>query len=312
MTAESIPAEEWSKETHINIIKGYRQYLRENPEGMRRFAEMGERLREVDVEAGRPALSFLVGFPRSGTTMTEQIFDAHGDIFGVEEPNYLHDTKKKWREMVSQSDDVKAFFDELSEERIIELRRYFWSRVDDDLGENALESSKVLFYKHPLLISELPFINAIFPDSKVIVALRDPRDCCLSCFMQDFSVNAGMIHFLNLEDTCHFYDAVFGLYLAARERLTFDRVEIRYEDTVRDLEAQARRLIEFLDLEWDSAVLRFHERARKKFIPTPSFAAVNEPVNTKAIARWKRYEKYFEPYVGLLEPYVREFGYEGE
>lgn len=312
LTAESIPTGEWSKETHLNIINGYGKYLREQPEGMKRFDEIGERLRKSDQEAGRPCVAFLVGFPRSGTTMMEQIFDAHGDIVGVEEPAYLHDTKKKWREESGAGDDVDAMFEGLDEKKILELRRYFWERVDDDLGEGALESSKVLFYKHPLLISELPFINAIFPDSKVIVALRDPRDCCLSCFMQDFGVNAGMIHFLNLEDTCHFYDAVFGMYIEARERLTFDRVEIRYEDTVRDLEAQARRLIEFLELEWDSAVLRFHERAREKFIPTPSFAAVNEPVNTRAIARWKRYEKYFEGYVDLLSRYVEEFGYGGE
>jgi len=306
---EAISANDRSKGFQFDIIRDYGEYLRDNPDGLKRFAEMGERLRGVDVASGRPRLAFLVGFPRSGTTMTEQIFDSHGEIVGVEEPPYLEDMKKRWREMVGNSGDIKGDFDRLDEEQIVELRRYFWSLVDDDLGAEALDSAAIFVYKHPLLINELSFINVIFPDSKVIVALRDPRDCCLSCFMQDFGASSGMIHFLSLVDTCELYDAVFGLYLSSRELFTFDCIEIRYEDTVRDLEAQARRCIEFFDLEWDPAVLRFHERAREKYIPTPSFAAVNEPVNTKAIARWKRYEKYFEPCVAYLSPYVREFGY---
>lgn len=306
LTSESAMAREWNKQNHLDRIRAYRTLFVGDPKRLRRFTASMFFEDRVD----HPTLAFLVGFPRSGTTMTEQVLDAHRDVIAVEEPPYLTPVKKKWREIVAESDDVEAMFDRLDTRKILQLRRFFWSVVEDDLGSEAVHKSPTFVFKHPLLINELPLLNTLFPDAKFIIALRDPRDCCLSCFMQDFGLNAGMIHFLDLGDTCRFYQATFDLYLSIRDHLAADLIEIRYEDTVADLENQAGRILDHLGLEWDPAVLEFHKRSRDKFIKTPSFAAVNEPVNTQAVARWKGYTKYFEPYLELLEPFIREFGYE--
>jgi len=306
LTSASALARDWHKETHLDRIRDYRSLFGDDPRRLRRFT--GDMFTEDRNE--HPELAFLVGFPRSGTTMTEQVLDAHRDVTAIEEPPYLTPVKKKWREIVAESDDVEAMFNRLDKRKILQLRRFFWSVIEDDLGSEAVHKFPTFVFKHPLLINELPLLNTLFPDAKFIVALRDPRDCCLSCFMQDFGLNAGMIHFLDLRDTCRFYHATFDLYLSIRDHLAADLIEIRYEDTVSNLEKQARRILDHLGLVWDPAVLEFHKRSREKFINTPSFTAVNEPVNTQAVARWKGYAKHFEPYMELLEPFVREFGYE--
>jgi len=127
--------------------------------------------------------------------------------------------------------------------------------------------------------------------------------------MQQFNLNDAMVHFLSLEDTAEFYEAVMGHWMEMRDRLTCDVLEVRYEDTVRDLESQARRLLEFLEAPWDDAVLRFHEVARERYINTPSYAAVTEKVHTRATERWRKYAEKVEPVTDRLRPFIHEFGY---
>ena len=169
---------------------------------------------------------------------------------------------------------------------------------------------RLLLDKLPLNLVETGLINVLFPDAKIIVALRDPRDVCLSCFMQGFDLNIGMVNFLWWERTVELYANVMDLWLHVREMLTLPFIEVRYEDTVRDLEGQARRMLDFLGLEWDDRVIRFYEAARKKAILTPSFAAVTKPVHTGAIGRWRNYAGPVERVAGTLQPYIKAFGYD--
>jgi len=121
-----------------------------------------------------------------------------------------------------------------------------------------------------------------------------------------------MIHFLTLEGAAKFYAAVMDYYLFMRDKLTLDMIEIRYEETVSDLETQAKKLLSHLNLDWDPGVLSFHEKAKERFISTPSFEAVTKPVHRGAVGRWKNYRKAFEPVLPILDRFVREFGYESE
>ena len=98
-------------------------------------------------------------------------------------------------------------------------------------------------------------------------------------------------------------------WLTVRESTQADWIEFRYEDTVDDLEAQARRLLHFLELPWEESVLQFHLHAQEKLVRSPTYEAVTKPVHNKAIGRWKNYEKHFEPVLPILDPYVGEFGY---
>lgn len=261
-------------------------------------------------EKCRPAPVFLVGFPRSGTTMTEQILAAHSRIQTSDEQPYVNLMRSAWVRMVEGSDDVRRMFDRLTIEGACELRRLYWNAVDNDFPQ--LKPETIFIDKLPLNLIDIGLINVIFPDAKVIVALRDPRDVCLSCLMQDFALNNAMIHFCRLEDTAAFYEQVMGFYLAVRDILTVAKIEIRYEDTVTDLESQARRVFEFLGAEWEPETLRFYEKARTRTISTPSFEAVAQPVHRSAIGRWRHYRQFFGPILPRLAPYVRAFGYDDD
>jgi hypothetical protein len=171
-------------------------------------------------------------------------------------------------------------------------------------------SAGVVIDKVPLNIINIGFINLVFPDSKIIVALRDPRDSCLSCFMQDFELNSAMIHFLSLDKAVRFYTQVMGAWLHFRQIITLPFISVRYEDTVRDIETEAKRLIDFLALDWEPDVLQFYRRAAEQVITTPSYVAVTEPVHSRAIGRWRNYEKHFASLLPLLEPFVEDFGYD--
>lgn len=261
-------------------------------------------------EEFRPAPVFLVGFPRSGTTMTEQILAAHSRIQTSDEQPYVNLMRSAWVRMVGGSDEVRGMFDRLTIDGACELRRLYWNAVDKDFQQLMPET--IFIDKLPLNLIDIGLINVIFPDAKVIVALRDPRDVCLSCLMQDFALNNAMIHFCRLKDTAAFYEQVMGFYLAVRDILTVAKIEIRYEDTVTDLESQARRVLEFLQAEWEPETLRFYEKARTRTISTPSFEAVAQPVHRGAIGRWRNYRPFFEPVLPQLAPFVQAFGYDDD
>ena len=127
--------------------------------------------------------------------------------------------------------------------------------------------------------------------------------------MQDFELNNAMIHFLSLERTVQFYTQVMGAWLHFRDIITLSHVTVRYEDTVQNLEFEAKRLIDHLGLSWEPEILQFHRRAAERVIATPSYVAGTEPVHTRAIGRWKNYDQQFAPLLPMLEPFLREFGY---
>ena len=256
------------------------------------------------------APAFLVGFPRSGTTMTEQILAAHSGIHTTDERPYLALVRNEWARIVGANPDVGWMVDQLDAKDILRLRKTYRELVEAD--QDTPIGSKMVVDKLPLNIFNIGIINLIFPEAKIIVALRDPRDCCLSCLMQDFELNSAMIHFLSLDRAVRFYTQVMGAWLHFRDIITLSHVTVRYEDTVQNLEFEAKRLIDHLGLDWEPGILQFHQRAAERVITTPSYVAVTEPVHTRAVGRWKNYHQQFAPLLPMLDPFLREFGYEVE
>jgi hypothetical protein len=152
-------------------------------------------------------------------------------------------------------------------------------------------------------------VYRLFPDARVIVVLRDPRDCCLSCFMQPFLPNQAMVNFLTLKQTVRFYAAVMDLWRHYRSELDLNYIEVRYEDLVEQFEPTARRLVDFVGEPWNDAVMKFFEHARTRDVRTPSYAAVASPIYSRAVGRWQHYHAQMEPVLEILQPYVAEFGY---
>ncbi|MEQ8850645.1 MAG: sulfotransferase [Phycisphaerales bacterium] len=256
---------------------------------------------------GLPTPTFLVGFPRSGTTMTEQILGAHDSVRTTDEQAYVGRAIRR----LQSTNDAPPRVETLSGADLATLRRAYWEEVSraDPAAAAAAQAGVSLLDKLPLNLVNLAFIHRMFPEAKILLALRDPRDVCLSCFMQTFDLNAAMSCFLRMETTAALYEAVMTLWTVIERRIAPNVLQVRYEDTVTDLEGQSRRILEFLGLRWDAALLTFHERARERRISTPSYEAVTNPVHSGAIGRWRHYEQWMAPHLPRLAPFVERFGY---
>ena len=248
-----------------------------------------------------------MGFPRSGTTLTEQILAAHSAIHTTDEKSYMEHVRSEWAQSVGANPDLGWMADQLDAETILKLRKAYRDKVEAD--QDSPIGSKIVVDKLPLNIMHIGLINLIFPEAKIIVALRDPRDSCISCLMQDFKLKNAMIHFLALDRAVNFYTQVMGAWLHFRDIITLSHVTVRYEDIVQNFEFEAKRLIDHLGLRWEPGVLQFHEHAAERVIATPSYVAVTEPVHTRAIGRWENYRDQFTPLLPKLEPFLKEFEY---
>jgi tetratricopeptide (TPR) repeat protein len=259
------------------------------------------------LEDDLPRPSFLVGFPRSGTTLTEQVMAAHPDVVTADEKELIGALRAQMTTLYSGG-SAPELLPQLEREDVRRLRAEYWKQAEALM--QASLGDRVFVDKLPLNLIDLPLINVLFPDARVIVALRDPRDVCLSCFQQRFGLNPAMINFLWWERTAEYYAAVMDLWLHLRDLVTVEYLEIRYEDTVDDFERQARRLIDFLGVAWDDGVLAFHEQARQRFVSTPSFSAVSQKVHRGALARWRNYPTAIERVSDTLARFVTAFGYD--
>ncbi len=255
-----------------------------------------------------PAPAFLMGFLRSGTTLTEQVLGAHPQIIATDESSIVHELVQELEKLTGIKQNTAVAVKALKLADIQGLRQFYWRRMQEEYGPEVMR--KQLLDKNALNTMDLGVISVIFPEAKIIFALRDPRDICVSCFMQAFSATPATVNLLSWSGIARQYSAVMGYWLAIRAAIQPSYLQLRYEDTVADFEGTYRQVFEFLNLPWHAGVEQFHERAKGKYISTPSFAQVAQPVYNKAVARWKHYEPEFATVIQDLQPYIKEFGYE--
>lgn len=264
------------------------------------------------IEANRKALggeservpSFIVGFPRSGTTLLDQILDAHPDVQVIEEQPMV----RKLRQAIDRL--PKAYPNALQNLRADQrkkLQASYW-REAERYGADL--SKRVIIDKMPLSIAHVPAIVSVFPDARIILALRHPADCSLSCFMQDFEMNGAMLNFTSMEGTVHLYDRIMTLWQRFEAHLSFNTRQVRYENLITDLRGEVEPILTFLGLEWNEAVSdpAAHAKARGT-IRTPSYAQVTQPIYGTAADRWRRYEPFIKPALARLEPHINYFKY---
>jgi hypothetical protein len=250
-----------------------------------------------------PAPAFLIGFPRSGTTLAEQILSSHSGVTCLGETEYLFAALS----VVLRDGALLDRVANLSQAEIETVRAAYQRVVQADHPEAA---GKLIVDKHPLHIVLLPVINRIFPDAKIIFTQRDPRDVVLSCYQQCFGMNVATAQFLELDRTAAYYDAVMELMLACREKLNLDLLQVEYRDIVADLEKEARQMAEFLGLTFEPAMLRYDETARGRTISSASARQVINPIYDRSLARWRRYASELAPVLPLLNKWARRLGYE--
>jgi hypothetical protein len=168
---------------------------------------------------------------------------------------------------------------------------------------------KLLVDKNPSPTARLPLWLRVFPELRVLIALRDPRDVVLSCYFQNILLNATNVNFLTFERLAKHYTDLMDIWLAVREWEGFAWLETRYEDLVANLEREGRRVTEFLGLSWDGSQARFYEKSQHKQLYSPTYQDVTQPVYTRSVGRWHCYEKHLAPVLPALEPYCRKLGY---
>jgi tetratricopeptide (TPR) repeat protein len=264
--------------------------------------------REPPASVERYQVAFLGGHPRSGTTLMEQILDAHPEVLAFDEPVAFS------QEITSQINlsplDGEAqlnTLDTLPEPRLAVMRRrYIKSLLREIQGEPA---ARILLDKNPSPTMSLNVWLRVFPELKVIIALRDPRDVIISCFFLNVMLNATNVNFLSLERTAKHYADLMDVWLRLRELGGFDWIETRYEDVVANLEPEGKRVTEFLGLTWHPDQGRYYETARRKVLFAPTYHDVTQPVYKRAVGRWERYAEALEPIQSRLAPYCRAFGY---
>jgi len=276
-----------------------------HPDGVRRMAALAEPANPAahPAKSRDPAPAFLIGFPRSGTTLLDQILASHSAIFCIEEAPHFTAAL----EHVLADGLKRVQFSDLTDAVVAAVRAEYWRRVRAD---HAPPPDALIIDKLPLNIVVLPLIERVFPDAKIIFALRDPRDVVLSCYQQRFGMNAAMAQFLDLSAAAAYYDAVMTLFERCRDRLALDLHEVRYENVVADLESAARAIAAFLGVPFDPAMLAFQETARTRAIDTPSARQVIEPLYNSAIGRWRRYREHLAPVLPTLDRWAARYGYE--
>ncbi|HVV74156.1 MAG TPA: sulfotransferase, partial [Verrucomicrobiae bacterium] len=211
-------------------------------------------------------LAFLGGHPRSGTTLLEQVLDAHPEIAAADEsPAFLQVLQPEFHRSK-----------ELSSSRLNSLRRLYLEALQQ--GMPAFGGERLLVDKNPSPTARLPLWLRVFPELRVLIALRDPRDVVLSCYFQNIPLNATNVNFLSLERIARHYADLMDIWLLVREWPCFAWLETRYEDLVAGLETEARKVTEFLGLAWHPEQARFYEKSRQKQLYSPTYQDVTRPV----------------------------------
>lgn len=247
---------------------------------------------------------FVVGFPRSGTTLLETMLDAHPQLACMDERAYLQESVDFMEKCGLKYPDELG---KLTPSQCAAMRAIYRERVARHLrwGDGVQ-----LVDKNPLNLIRLPLIRRLYPQARIILALRHPADVVLSNYMQNFRSPAFVAMCETLHSTSVGYDTAMGFWCDQHAVLGGNVFESRYETLVKDLPGQARRLLEFLGLPWDDALLAPHAHAAARgYISTPSYTQVMEPVNTRAVERWRPYEQWLEPCKPLLQPYVDRWNY---
>ncbi len=261
--------------------------------------------RNLESSDGRSDPVFLVGFPRSGTTLLDTILRSHRAISVVEERNTVRNVRKALERLPGGYPDGLA---ELNPAHLAELRQKYFTELDKHLAPE--DRSAVVVDKLPLNIVDAGLIHRIFPQARFLFAQRHPCDCVLSCFMQDFKINEAMANFQDLEEAARLYDKVMTLWQQYRTVLPLEVYTARYEVLIESFEETLTEILDFLGVDWDDGVRNYAETAlRRGKINTPSYNQVTQPLYTRARGRWERYREHMQPVLPTLLPWARRFGY---
>ena len=255
----------------------------------------------LNVQNDRPTPVFLIGFPRSGTTLLDTILLGHSQISIIEEQNMVPQMEAL---ILGKANIWDAEL--LGDDEVRQARKVYY----DILSLHERDKTKMVIDKMPLNITKVPLIHRVFPNARYILALRHPLDTILSCWMQNFALNSAMGNMLDLTRIAQFYEFSMQIFEASTTRYGLNVHRVRYEDLLSDLEFQVRAVIDFLELEWQDNLLDYQTTAMGRGrIHTPSYSQVIEPLYTSATDRWRKYSHHLVKEHALVSKWIKAHGY---
>ncbi len=245
---------------------------------------------------------FVIGFPRSGTTLLEQVLASHDEVVALEEQTTLMPAIDAYLDPPTGVDAL-AQMDEAAAER---WRQDYWARVRE-FGVDPV--GKVFVDKQPFYTLWLPLIGKLFPDARLIVVRRDPRDVVLSCFKRPFRMTPVTYELMDLGRGARLYAGAMDILDLFLQRSANPRLIYRHEDLVEDFDGVAKRICDFLGLPWSDRLRDFANTAKTRQIRTPSAAQVVRGLNRDGVAAWRPYAPMLAPILPILEPLALAHGY---
>jgi len=245
---------------------------------------------------------FLVGFPRSGTTLLEQALAGHPEVLSLEEAPTM---AEPYAEFLSSAGGLERL-STLSEAGARIWRGRYWSEV---AARGLDPAGKVFIDKAPAGTIYLPLVAKLFPGAKVLFAVRDPRDVVLSCFRNNFQLNAMTYAFTELDETAACYDACMTMAEVYRRVLPLDLREVRHETLVEDFAAELASIAAFLGIEVTPQMADIAGTSARRSVRTPSAVQVRQGLNSRGLGRWTAYEEQLKPVLPVLAPWVERWGY---
>lgn len=248
---------------------------------------------------------FLMGFPRSGTTLLEQVLASHPDVEALEERETLLDAQRAFQ---MRPNDLERLA-EAGEAELASLRAAYWERVRAEGGQ---PDGKVFVDKHPLRTFHLPLVLKLFPEAKILFARRDPRDVVLSCYRRRFTMSGSAYQFLTLPGAAGYYDAAMMIADVLDPAMGPRTLVVRHESLVDDFDRTVGEVCDFLGLTFSEAMRDFAGRGRDRAVATPSGAQLARGLSAEGVGAWRRYKDQLAPALPILAPWAAKFGYDAE
>jgi tetratricopeptide (TPR) repeat protein len=283
-----------------------------------RFREFAAKVRPDEIHRWREELAgdapgfrpaALMGHPRSGTTLLEHRLERYEDVAALDETNAFDGGALGAAGI--KRDEHFAIFHPRAVERIRDARRRY-AQAAATLHCAPLSPNCLVIDKNPAQLMQLALWLRVFPELRLLVALRDPRDVVISSYFLYLPPNPASVQFLDWERTAHHYAQFMGLWLKMREHLPADGwLECRYEDMVASPEAETARVAAFLGIAAKEKEAGQQEAAKPSAtVHSPNYATATRPVHSKSVARWQHYAEHLKSGAKFLEPFITEFGYQ--
>lgn len=243
-----------------------------------------------------PKLVFVIGFPRSGTTLIEKILSAHPKTQILEETNAINEIYLDINKLNGES-----FFQKLYSLNSIQVKSLHDQYLNNLTHYINWDNESIVIDKMPMNSNHLALIHHLFPEAKILFMARHPIDVCISCLMQD------MLQVFSFDEAASVYNSYMQVFDNYKKHLKLNLIEIKYESLVEDMHKQIMKVLDFIDLKWHENIELFYDKSTPA--NTPSYHQVNQPIYQQAKFRYKNYLPFIESKTNKLDKWINYFNY---